>query len=82
MEDIQLEKHPPAQPPHSTIVTERIPNVFHSVLFDSISPELIRSLTLKINDSSGSSGLDAAAWKKCVPHSSPLQLTYALLMLH
>ena len=64
---ILLEKHPPAQPPHpSTIVTSHTPDVFHSDLFDSISPELIRSLELKINGTSGPSGLDAAAWKKIV----------------
>ena len=64
----------------STIVTPHTPNIFHSVLFDSISPELIRSLMLKISGSSGPSGLDAAAWKKM--RTSPLQLTYALLSLH
>ena len=45
-------------------MTSHTPNVFHSVLLDSISPELIRSTILKINGSSGSFGLDGAAWKK------------------
>ena len=81
VKDILLEKHPPAQPPHpSTIVTLHTPNIFHSAQFDSISPELIRSLMLKINGSSGPSGLNAAAWKKM--HTSSFQLTYALLSLH
>ena len=65
VKDILLEKDPPAQHLHlSTIVTSHTPPVFHSVLFDSISSEIIRSLTLKINGSSGQSGLDDAAWKK------------------
>ena len=79
VKEILLEKHPPAQPPYpSTPVTLHTPDFFHSVLFDSISPELIRSLTLKINGPSGPSGLATAAWKK-LPHFSPLQLTYAML---
>ena len=65
VKDILLEKHFPTQPIHlSTIVTSHTSPVFHSVLFDSISPELIRSLTVKINGSSGLSGVDAAPWKK------------------
>ena len=65
VKDILLEKHPPAQPLYpSTIVTSHSPNIFYSILFDSTSPELIRSTILKINGSSGPSGLDAAAWKK------------------
>ena len=65
VKEILLEKHPPAQPPHPlTIVTSYTPDVFHSVLFDSISPELVRHLALKINGFSGLSELDTAAWKK------------------
>ena len=67
VKDILLEKHPPAQPLYpSTSVTSNTPNVFHSILFDSIYPELIRSTMLKINGSSGPSGLDAAACEKIV----------------
>ena len=84
VKDILLEKHPPAQPLHpSTIVTSHTPNVFHSVLFDSISPELIRSIMLKINGSSGLSGLDTAAWKKLYTsfQSSSADLCSALASL-
>ena len=53
VKDILLEKHPSAQPLHlSTLVSSSSPNVFHSVLFDSITPELVKSVMLKINGSS------------------------------
>ena len=84
VKDILLEKHPPAQPLHpSTIVTiVTTPNVFHSVLFDSISPELIRSIMLKLMVLLVCQVLTLLLGKNCIPHSSPLKLTYALLWLH
>ena len=65
VKDILLEKHPSAQPLHlSTLVSSSSPNVFHSVLCDYITPELVKSFMLKINGSAGPSGLDAVAWKR------------------
>lgn len=37
---------------------------FHPILFDSISPELIKSQALQTNSSAGPSSLDAATWKR------------------
>ena len=78
------EKHPPAQPLHlSILVSSSSLNVFHPVLFDSITPELVRSFVLKINGSAGPSGLDAAAWKRlCTSfQSSSVDLCSALASL-
>ena len=58
-------KHPPAQPSHlSAIVPPSHTSDFHPILFDCVTPELIRSSALKIECSSGPSGLDAANWKR------------------
>ena len=84
VKDILLEKHPSAQPLHlSTLVSSSSPNVFHSVLFDSITPELVKSVMLKINGSAGPSGLDAAAWKRLCTffQSSSVDLCSALASL-
>ena len=64
VKNILLDKHPPAQPPNtSLILSDFSSSDFHPILFDSISPELIRSVALKIGGSSGPLGLDAADWK-------------------
>ena len=61
-----LDKHPPAQPLHqaAVIFSDTMSN-FHPtcILFDAITPELIKSSAMKTNGSSVSSGLDAATWK-------------------
>uniref|UniRef100_A0A1X7VS47 Uncharacterized protein n=1 Tax=Amphimedon queenslandica TaxID=400682 RepID=A0A1X7VS47_AMPQE len=36
---------------------------FHPIIFDSITPDLIRSTILQMSGSSGPSGLDASGWK-------------------
>ena len=63
VKDILLDKHPPAQPPKaSSIISDSASPDFHPIIFASISPELIRSVALKVRGSSGFSGLDAADW--------------------
>ena len=65
VKDILVDKHPPAQRPHlSAIVPLSLTSDFHPILFDCVTPELIRSSALKIESSSGPSGLDAANWKR------------------
>ena len=59
VKDILVDKHPPAQPPHPPHQSAIVPP-FHPILFDCLTPELIRSSALKIEGSSGPSGLDAA----------------------
>ena len=66
MKEALLDKHPPAQPSHqaAVIFSDTLSN-FHPIciLFDTITPELIKSSAMKTNGSSVPSGLDAATWK-------------------
>ena len=64
VKDLLLGKHPPAQPLDPSAVALASSPAFHPILFDSISPELIKSLVMQTNGSAGPSAMDAAIWKR------------------
>ena len=75
-----LEKHPPSQPlvPLAISISDYSSD-YHPVLFDYITPDLIRSAVLKLGGSPGLSGLDAAAWKRlCTSFRSSADLCCAI----
>ena len=65
VKEILLEKHPPSQAisPCAIYSGPSPQTEFHPIIFDSITPDLIRSTALQMNGSSGPSGLDASVWK-------------------
>ena len=67
-------KHPPPQPlKHSSLMTADVPITEpHSVLFDKIDGQLIRSTALRMDGAAGPSGLDAAAWKRLCTSFKPV----------
>ena len=64
--EILKDKHPPAQSAHShTLLPESAQSQkYHPILFDSINGQLMRSVCLRVQGSAGSSGLDAAYWRR------------------
>ena len=65
VKDILLDKHPPAQPcSPSTVTSIQNPPEYHPILFDALTPQLIRSSSLKTSGSSGPSGLDGSDWRR------------------
>ena len=63
VKDVLLDKHPTAQPvdPSAILPDNGLPS-FDPISFESFTPDLIRSIVLKINGSAGPSGLDAAVY--------------------
>ena len=62
VEDVLRQKHPPAsEPPESALLTgDTVP--INNIVFQKITPELIRRIARQMQGSSGPSGLDADAW--------------------
>ena len=65
--DILKDKHPHSEPPHPDVIlssdTIVANNVFHPVLFDSITAEAIQRSALLNEGSAGPCGMDALCWK-------------------
>ena len=72
--EVLQKKHPPPQPlKHSSLMTADVPITEpHSVLFDKIDGQLIRSTALRMDGAAGPSGLDAAAWKRLCTSFKPV----------
>ena len=70
VEQILIEKHPPAKPVSSNYITpcseDTIP--FHSSTFDQINPQKIWRAAMTILGSHGPSGLDANEWRRILTH--------------
>ena len=71
--DILLEKHPPPQtpPPHALMKEE--PLCVNPIMFERLTPDLIKDVGRHTSGSAGPSGLDAEAWKRmltCFKQSS------------
>ena len=81
--DILRNKHPPGQPVESSALFPFTSFLdAHPLLFDQITPEVIRSTALKTSGSSGPSGLDAACWKRlCTSFKSSDDLCRSLSLL-
>ena len=64
VKDILHDKHPNGQPiKPSALVSGPSNSISHPILFDQLTPDLIRATALRSSGSSGPSGLDAACWK-------------------
>lgn len=64
--DILEEKHPDPQPIHTDAVldTPTVDDNYHPILFDNITPEMIRNCALHTEGSAGLSGMDALCWRR------------------
>ena len=60
--DALLEKHPAPAPAQDEVLMPGEPAAVAPILYQRITPELIRNVSRRMNGSSGPSGLDAAAW--------------------
>ena len=62
--DILKSKHPQGQYAHAECIIPSAPQDVHSVVFDSIDANAIRSAALRTTGSAGPSGLDAHEWRR------------------
>ena len=64
VKDILIDKHPPSKPPTPlALFFNPLHPIFHPIVFDSITLDLISSTALHILWLFGPSGLDGSAWK-------------------
>ena len=71
--DLLLEKHPPAQIPPQETLLDNEPKQINPIVFESITPDLIKNVARVSRGSAGPSGLDADAWTRmltCFKQSS------------
>ena len=63
--EVLEEKHSNASPPHADAILRDDPtnDVFHPILFDSITAEVIRVSAIHVEGSVGPSGVDAMSWR-------------------
>ena len=65
--DVLKEKHPDPKPVHHEIILGDVNNDnFLPVIFDNIQAESIRAAALHTQGATGSSGLDAFSWTRCL----------------
>ena len=64
--DVLEEKHPDPRPIHPDVIldTSTVDNNYHPILFDKITPEMIRNSALHTEGSAGTSGMDALCWRR------------------
>ena len=62
--DVLLEKHPAAVDAPSHCLLPGDPQTINPIMFQRITPELIKRLSRQMHGSSGPSGLDADAWTR------------------
>ena len=64
--DILEEKHPDPQPIHPDAIldTATVDNNYHPILFDNITPEMIRNCAMHTEGSAGPYGMDALCWRR------------------
>ena len=64
--DLLLEKHPePNVPPEHTLMSEEPQNI-NPIVFDRLTPELLRDVARHAKGSAGPSGLDSDAWRRMI----------------
>uniref|UniRef100_A0A1X7TIP9 Reverse transcriptase domain-containing protein n=1 Tax=Amphimedon queenslandica TaxID=400682 RepID=A0A1X7TIP9_AMPQE len=83
VKEVLYDKHPIGQPiKPSALVSGPSHSISHPILFDQLTPDLIRATALSSSGSSGPSGLDAACWKHlCTSFKSSINLCRALSSL-
>ena len=57
------EKHPAGEPLHEEMMLEGPIQEIHPVIFDDMSPELVRKVAAKMTGAAGPSGFDSDDWK-------------------
>ena len=78
--EILEEKHPNASPSNADAILCDDPtnDVFHPILFDSITAEVIRVFALHVEGSAGPSWVDAMAGDDCAQHLVKSPMIFAL----
>ena len=67
MRDVLEEKHPEPKPAHAETIVSLLNNElteFHPIIFESITPEVIRKCALQTQGAAGPSGVDAMHWRR------------------
>lgn len=62
--DVLEEKHPEPKPAHAEIIVSLLNNKFHPIIFESITPEVIRKCALQTQGAASPSGVDAMHWRR------------------
>ena len=62
VQETLLQKHPPAAEPPASVLLDNNIDQINNIVFQKITPELIRRLARQMQGSSGPSGLDSEAW--------------------
>ena len=62
--DVLEEKHPEPKPAHAETIVSQLNNEFHPIIFESITPEIIRKCALQTQGAAGPSGVDAMHWRR------------------
>ena len=62
--DILKRKHPPQQPLIQSALTTTSSSMFHLVTYEELNGIIIRSVAMRVQGAAGSSGLDAAFWRR------------------
>ena len=61
--DVLEEKHPEPKPAHAETIVSQLNNEFHPIIFESITPEIIRKCALQTQGAVGPSGVDAMHYR-------------------
>ena len=61
--DVLEEKHPEPKPAHAETIVSLLNNEFHPIIFESITPEVIKC-ALQTQGAAGPSGVDAMHWRR------------------
>ena len=71
--DVLLSKHPPAAVPPQQALLDGAPGHINPIVFEQLTPKLIKDVGRRAKGAAGPSGLDAEAWKRmltCFKQSS------------
>ena len=75
--EILLEKHPEPLIPPAEALMEGEPVNVNPILFERLTPELIKNTCRLARGAAGPSGLDAEAWKRMITCLNNHQIDYA-----
>ena len=64
--DILMEKHPKPVTPPDHVLMKGEPKRINPIIFERLTPDLIKNVARHATGSAGPSGLDAEAWKRMV----------------
>ena len=62
--EVLLEKHPESKQPPPSVLSKEEPPPVNPILFEQLTPKLLKEVGRRASGSAGPSGLDAEAWKR------------------